>query len=185
MKKLIAYEIKDRELFPLVKSYPEQFPNYPPTLGAVASFGNYKLNIVWDLDTEIIPILKWLGEAKCRELYEKNLCEINGHRIYYRATYVFSVDYAHFYGINRYFPGEDKPESLEGLHKKGCELLEALRVMGLEPTKLSSPIAIWEEYVMKHLDLPTALDMPEEAAEMAWYCSGKIWTEAYQIGYWK
>lgn len=152
-------------------------------LNKLHSQANYKLNILWNLDADIAPLLQQLGAEACMRLHENKICDFNGFRLYYQPTYVFGINYAKFYGIDRFFPDEAEPETLEKLYNKGLELIAALRVMGIVPLKLSSPIAIWEEAVMKHLDLPTALDMPEEAAELAWQCSGKIWTEAYQVGY--
>jgi hypothetical protein len=151
---------------------------------------NY-LNICWDLDSTIVPLLRLLGKERCIKLHKTNKCFYRPYSIFYipakllSVKTVFSKDKANYYDISQYFPDREPPKGVEGVARLGEELLEALDKMGLQPNKLTSPVAIWEQQVMNHLSLPTAWDMPKEAAEYAWRCSGKLWIEAYQIGYWK
>jgi hypothetical protein len=147
------------------------------------------LNIVWDLDASVAPLLKLLGEDRCSKLYRTGKCYLSPFSLFYITGKVFSVKpvfkrpRSSLYDIRPYYPESYYSPSLAHLVGKGEELLEALRLMNLYPRKLTSPIAIWEQCVMNHLNLPTAWNMPREAAEFAWHCGGKLWTEAYKVGY--
>ena len=59
--------------------------------------------------------------------------------------------------------------------------------MGFTSRKLSSPVAIYEDQVLNHIELSTIASsrITKQAAEYAWRCSGKLWIECYKIGYWK
>lgn len=151
---------------------------------------NDTLRVCWDLDATVAPILRMLGSKKCTQLHNTHNCIHENFHLFYIPNKVFSSMHrdnhqkASLYGLQQYFPDKEEPKNIEEVATLGNKLLEALAKMNLYPSKLSSPIAIWEERVMSHLNLPTAWAMPKEAAEYAWYCSGKLWTEAYQIGYW-
>ena len=149
------------------------------------------LHITWDLDATIAPLLKLLGKERCEKLAKTNKCFYRPFSIFYIPGKVFSIkpvfrhEKTNFYDLEQYFPDHNKPDNVFMIAEFGEQLLEALAKMKLYPTKLTSPVAIWEQCVMNHLNLPTGFDAPEEAMEYAWYCSGKLWTEAYQIGYWE
>lgn len=149
------------------------------------------LNICWDLDSTVAPLLRLLGKELCLKLHNTNKCFYRPYSIFYIPSKLFSIktvfskDKANYYDISQYFPDKELPKSIDEVARLGEELLEALGKMGLQPNKLTSPVAIWEQQVMNHLSLPTAWDMPKEAAEYAWKCSGKLWIECYQIGYWE
>ena len=147
------------------------------------------LNICWDLDTAIIPLLKKLTEEQCKKLAETNKCFCRPFRIFYIPGKVFAISAVsdkkqfNLYQIKQYFPEEEEPEEIEGIKVKGLQILEALAEMGMYPEKLTSPVAIYEQSVMKHLSLPDKDCIPKEAAYCAWQCSGKLWIEAFQVGY--
>ena len=153
------------------------------------SEANY--NVAWNLDATVAPLLKELGQKECIKLYNTHKCFARPYSIFYIPSKVFSVKWmagkgsVSLYDIEQYFPDIEEPRSIEEIEKLGIELLEALAIMGITPSKLTSPIAMWEESIMSELDLPTGHDMPRAAAEMAWRCSGKLWIECYAIGYWK
>ena len=144
------------------------------------------LKICWDLDSTVSVFLKLMGINLCRELRATKKCRVNGHRLFYIPDKVFSVSYGRYkcqlYGLEQYFPELSEPD-LEELQGLGMKLLEELKKMGLKPTKLTSPVAIYEENILSKLDLPLAKDMPVEAAEFAYRASGKLWIEAHKIGY--
>jgi len=149
------------------------------------------LSVMWDLDATIAPLLKLLGKEQCQKLLSTNRCFCRPVSVFYIPDKLFSLkpvfmkEKTNFYDLEQYFPDHNKPDNVFMIAEFGEQLLEALAKMKLFPTKLTSPVAIWEQCVMNHLNLPTVFDMPEEAAEYAWYCSGKLWTEAYHIGYWE
>jgi len=71
------------------------------------------------------------------------------------------------------------------LDKLGDQIYATLARIGFKPSKLTSPIAIYEEIQLNHMDLPTVADMPYEVADYAYSASGRLWIEAFQLGYWE
>jgi hypothetical protein len=147
------------------------------------------LNVCWNLEATVAPLLKMLGKELCEKLYKETKCFCRPFSIFYIPSKVFSIKpvFSHkrtnLYDISQYYPDLKEPDSVTEIEKLGHRLMEALAKMNLYPTKLSSPITIYEQCVMSHLNLPTWLDMPDEACEFAINCSNKLWIEAYQIGY--
>jgi len=154
------------------------------------------IKIAWELDTTVAPILKLLGEERCGRLHRTHKCRLSPtESIFYVPSKVFSVDgviiidgkyykaKSSLYDLQQYYPELDEPESLVEMQQLGEKLMYELKKMGLQPSKLTSPVAIYEECVMRRLDLPTVVDMPKEAAEFAYRCSGKLHIEAHQVGY--
>jgi len=156
------------------------------------------IRVAWDLDATVAPLLKLLGKERCGRLHRTHKCRLSStESIFYVPGKVFSVDgvimvdgkyykaKSSLYDLQQYYPELDEPENLVEVQQLGEKLMYELKKMGLVPGKLTSPVAIYEECVMRRLDLPTVVDMPKEAAEFAYRCSGKLWIEAHQIGYWE
>lgn len=153
-------------------------------LERLGSLANSSLKVFWDLDSSIAPLLKLMGYEKCKQLYETKKCKYDKFELFYIPSKVFSIGWTNFYDVEQYFLDNVRPESLEETQELANRLSEALHKMGFKPSKLTSPIAIYEEQVMRCLVLPSGYDIPKEACEMAWKCSGKLWIECYQIGKW-
>ena len=156
------------------------------------------IKVCWELDATIAPILKLLGKERCSRLHRTHKCRLSpAESIFYIPGKVFSIEgvikvddlnyktKASLYDLAQFYPEIEEPENLAGVQALGEKLLYELAKMGLRPDKLTSPVAIYEECVMRELDLPGIASIPKEAAEMAYRCSGRLWVEAYQIGYWK
>ena len=149
------------------------------------------LNTCWDLDAEITPLLKLLGEEKCKKLAETNKCFSRPFTVFYipskllSISPVYSKEQFNLYQLKQYFPDEKEPGELTGIKAKGNQVLEVLAGMGIYPEKLTSPVAMYEQSVMRHLDLPSMKSIPKEAGYYAWQCSGKLWIEAFMLGYWE
>jgi len=147
------------------------------------------IRVCWDLDATVAPVLKLLGEKKCIRVSQTHKCYLAPFNVFYIPGKIFSVthipskDRVSLYNLIQYFPELDEPERLIEVQMLGEKLLYELKKMDLEPTKLTSPVAIYEECIMNNLDLPTVADMPKEAAEFAYRCSGKLWIEAFTLGY--
>lgn len=147
------------------------------------------LKICWDLDATVSAFLRILGKTACRALQTAKKWHQEPFSIFYIPNKVFSVSHVsgrkmNLYGLEQYYPELDEP-SVDDLQALGMKLLKELRKMGFEPTKLTSPVAIYEEGVLSGLDLPTVKDMPKEVAAMAYECSGRLWVECHQIGFWQ
>jgi len=164
--------------------------------GALLEPYEKSIRICWELDATVAPLLKLLGKERCGRLHRTHKCRISStESIFYVPGKVFSVDgvimvdgkyykaKSSLYDLQQYYPELDEPEDLIEVQQLGEKLMYELKKMGLVPSKLTSPVAIYEECVMRRLDLPTVVDMPKEAAEFAYRCSGKLHIEAFQVGY--
>jgi len=149
------------------------------------------IKVCWNLDDTVAPILKLIGKDRCIKLWQEKRYREPPFDLFYVPGKVFSVRHIPtklhclLYGIDQYYTDlSEEPETLDEVVFLGERLMKALGGMGMVPSKLTSPVAIYDECVMSHLDLPRANDMPAQAAEYAWYCAGLNWIEAYQLGYW-
>ena len=144
----------------------------------------------WELDTTVSLFFRLMEEKACEKLRETHKCYLPPFSIFYVPDKVFSINHiptklkANLYELQQYFPELPEPQNTEELVMLGELLLQELGKMGLKPTtKLTSPIAIYDECIMSKMDLPQVKDMPVEAAEMAMRCSGRLWIESHQIGH--
>ena len=148
------------------------------------------IKITWNVDATVSLFLKLLGVLHSSQLWKTKRCHVAPFEVFYVPGKVFSVVHiptkqkANLYGIEQYFPELDEP-SLPEVEALGKKLVDELKKMGMIPTKLTSPVAIYEECVMRHLDLPKLKDIPIEVAEFAYRASGRLWIETHQIGYWE
>ncbi len=129
------------------------------------------LKICWDLDATVAPLLRLLGKTACKGLQTTKKWHEGVFQVFYVVGKVFSVSHVSgarmsLYGLEQYYPDLDEPD-VEGLQALGMKLLKELNKMGFQPTKLTSPVAIYEEAILSKLDLPKITDMPKEVAEAA------------------
>ena len=149
--------------------------------------------ITWNLDTAVAPILKLLGKNRCKDLNKKKKCFYKPYSIFYIPGKVFSVNAVtsgsnrfSLYGIEQYYQYGDVGHDIKTVLAMGNKIIDALKIMKLaNGKKLTSPIAIYEEQVMSHLNLPHVTDMPKHAALSSWICSGRLWIDAMKLGYWE
>jgi len=146
------------------------------------------IKICWDLDSTVAPLLKLLGENACRKLRESKRLFYSPFSLFYVPEKVFIVNHPaakmSLYGIEQYYPELLEPD-VEMVQQLGVKLMGELKKMGMQPTKLTSPIAIYDECVMSKLDLPRLKDIPAKAAEFAYRCAARLDIEAHQVGYWE
>jgi hypothetical protein len=145
------------------------------------------LKVCWDLDQMVSVFLRILGKIACKALKSTKKWHENSFRVFYIPNKVFSISHVsglkcNLHGLEQYYPDLDEPD-VEGLQALGMKLLKELNRMGFYPTKLTSPVAIYEEAILSKLDLPKITDIPKEVASMAYECSGRLWVEAMCLGY--
>jgi len=146
------------------------------------------IKICWDLDATVSLFLKLLGVAQCLKLKNTKRGHIAPFSIFYIPEKVFSVEHiptkerVNLYGLEQYYPELPEPDLAE-VQMLGELLLKELKKMGLEPTKLTSPVAIYEEGAMKKMDLPKLKDMPLPAASFAYRAAGRLWIETHCLGF--
>ena len=172
--------------------------DFSDLLGALLEPYERAIRICWELDATVAPILKLLGEERCGRLHRTHKCKLSPNEgIFYVPGKVFSVDgiirvdnlnykaKSNLYDLQQYYPELDEPEELAEVQALGEKLMYELKKMGLVPSKLTSPVAVYEECMMRRLDLPSVADMPKEAAEFAYRASGKLWIEAHTLGFYE
>lgn len=148
------------------------------------------IKVCWDLDATVAPILRLLGKENCRKLYDTRSLRIPPFSFFYYPGKVFGVRHIptkvaiFLYGIDQYYPDASEPAQVKEVQWLGEYLMETLHKMGFDPEKLTSPVAIYESCAMRNFAVPTVKHMPKEAALYAKHCSGRLWIEAYQVGYW-
>lgn len=152
------------------------------------------INLVcWDLDREVSVLLKRLSKTQLIELQKTAKTSYKDHRIFYINGKLFSITgYDSFrprniYHIEQYYPDHEDVTDLQEVLNLGNNIQSALKIMGMQSNKLSSPVAIYEDCVLNHIELPTikSSNITKEAAQFAWRCSGKLWIECYKIGHYE
>lgn len=146
------------------------------------------MKIFWDMDDALAPVFQKLGVPACRELASPSHTYKD---LFYIPSKIFRIgdgkSMSFFYDLSQYFIDQPEPDTAEEIAGYGIEVLEAYRSMGHNPRKLTSPVAIYEEEVLKHAKIPTAANVPEEYSGIIDYaleCTGRLWIQAYQIGHW-
>jgi len=149
--------------------------------------GEFK--VAWDLELFAAPMLRLLPLDYLQKLYEKGQVWIreSGHSITYnpkKSLYLtLGSNRAKLYHLKQFFGDtEPEPASLRGVAQKGELLLRELRDVGVEPKRLSSPVALIDD-LLDEVDYPNFEELPDEVGQMAWECCAKPWTEATKIGF--
>lgn len=149
-----------------------------------------ELKVCWDLDQVASLIIRLLPMIRVRELAGPSHQSGN---IFYIPSKVLSIETeghkSYIYHLAQYYDDESDPNDPMVVHAKTKDLLEAFWAMGLNPYKLTSPIAVYEASVLDHLTIPTILDLPnvkdadiDELIEWSEQCIPKDWLEAYILG---
>ncbi len=92
---------------------------------------------------------------------------------------------ANLYNLRQFYPGQPQPQTIADIEQAAKDVLLAFRRMGLQPTKLTSAVAVYQD-ILAHMSVPRACDVPEESLEALTYAANDIkeWREVFQIGHW-
>lgn len=147
------------------------------------------IKVCWELDVFIAPILKLLNSQALTDLAKTKRCHLPPFSLFYVPGKVFSVEHipsklkANIYGLDQYFPDFDEVPNVSNLVALCSELMEVLEAMDMKSArKLTSPVAICADSILKKIDMPTLKDIKPEIAELAYMTSARLWIEAHQIG---
>lgn len=169
------------------------------TKDEVAEEGVQVIKICWDLNATIAPLLKLLGKDNCRKLHETKRLKVDAYSLFYvpdkifcaklippvkRGDDLFQLE-CKLYDLSQYYPDIEQSPSVIELQELGKDLLKTLSKMYLKTTKLTSPIAIYEDAILSKMNLPKITDIPKPVAEYAYQCSRRLWIESYKMGYFK
>lgn len=173
--------IKSDNVNDLINFLNEPFPEY------------LAIKVFWDLDTSLAPILRRLGISACRQIAGDTHTYKN---LFYIPSKLFRIDkdghLSFFYHLSQYYPDDPEPDDPDIVCGLAQNVIDAFKAMGLNPKKLTSPVAIYESEVLSHMHIPTIMNIPgehEEIVEYAEQCIGfpdhlHFWIQAYQIGHW-
>jgi len=154
----------------------------------------FAIKVFWDLDSGLSPVLRKLGIPACKQL--AGASHTYGG-LFYIPSKLFRIQQekrlSFFYHICQYYsdetPDQTDPETIAGMAQN---VIDGFKAMGLNPKKLTSPVAIYEKEVLEHMNIPTIMNIPgnhEEIIRYAEDCMGfpdrlHFWITAYQVGHW-
>ena len=147
------------------------------------------IKVCWDLDATVSLILRLMGEKACHDLQKRKRAYMPPFNIWYYPGKVFILRHiptgqkCNLYGLEQYYPELPDPGAVDEVQMLGVKLMRELEKMGMVPTKLTSPIAIYDQCVMSKLDLPKLKDIPGKCAEYAYRTAGRLWIEAHKLGW--
>jgi len=164
------------------------------------------IKVVWDVRAFLKPVLDLLPSDMAKKLIQGGRIEFEGFRVWLGQTRhgnmlgVSYKEYKHIRGnihernvydqdifeLKQYFPGESEPANLYGIKEKGDYILTVLEKMGLNPTRLTSAAAIYQECVLDKMPIPTIWNMPEESYPMMEMCANYVreWHGDYESKNW-
>lgn len=144
--------------------------------------------VVYDLDDFVRTFALLLPKNLGKKLLEGGRIILpDNTRLFYQPARIFAITYVNevsFYGLRRY--SEAQVNTPCELLKLGQRVIEAYKILGMIPTKLSSPVAVFSEY-LSGLDFPRACDLPDNALPMTILASEHMteeWREVFKLGYW-
>jgi len=157
----------------------------------------YALKVFWNLDYAVAKLLKILDVSSFKgELLSRNeKITVDDFELTYGKDKFFSMKQGK--GSGRPFiafsntviwhnqPVDELQHDKEyGINKaiiarnSALEVYNAMCKVGCKPTKLTSPVGIWEKDVLSKMDLPTIDYIPKEAGQFAESCYVGGWFEA-------
>lgn len=172
----------------------------PPTYSVPSS---RIVRAVWSLDSSFGPLLASLGlQASQVVSLGPNKQRMtfpdcpDAYITYYIPGKLFSIKRyltrgwgpeATYYGVDQFFEGVDFDPS-STIQSRLDMLVSGLAELDVYPSKFTSPISVYEEYLKSHpLDLPTAADIPEASIgvlDAALACD-HLWVSNYQVGHYQ
>lgn len=156
---------------------------------------DYTLKVMWDLDADLAPILRLMGEKALKELAGKDhktwLKDLRCS-IHYIPSKVFTLRYGRYkaiiFNISQFFPEMDsEPQTAVDVMGAANTILDEFEKLGFVPLTLASPVAVFREHRLRDLNPPKITELPKAYKPLAFFAyksSGMAWIEALKIGYW-
>ena len=140
--------------------------------------------VVYNLDN-FVDILTNLLEKKLKDkILEGGRNLIDNRLIYYQVSRILGINHINFYGLKRY--ADTEPLDVHKLFDLANKVVNAYKKMGLEATKLTSPIAVFASK-LNELNFPRSGDLPDNALPLTDACSKVMtreWRDTYKLGHW-
>ena len=154
------------------------------------------IHICWQLPHFADNVLDLLPVKAKRELVTKSKYVYGDTKIFYVDRLLglttrrqlkgnfYRESENNFYGIKRWLlDGADMPDLL-GLEQAGYDILEGLAKLGIQATRLTSPIGVWADKIDPDT-LPTIYNFPDahiDAMDYAFRMAGYEWHKKYKSG---
>jgi len=159
------------------------------------------IKVTWDLEEFTQPMLDLMPYDEQKQLLgEKHRVNHGPFKLYYIPHKIFSINYKwrvrgniydteeqNIYEMKQFFPDdepEDKYDAFE-IADFGRDLLDNLKKIGIVPTRLTSPVAIYQDGVLDNIKIPTIYDLPDYEknkgiAEYAMQVMDREWRTVYK-----
>jgi hypothetical protein len=172
----------------------------------------HPLKVTWNIDGFVSSIIRLFGIGIARQLAStqheyhwqtKIKGDIVDNFIWYLPSKLFIISEtiynpiynkvmevkSYLYHLEQYFEDEPDPIDPITIQSKTQDLINAFHQMGINPYKLTSPVAIYEKEVLDHMKVDTVLDLPrtKDADILIDYAEatiGRLWIENMAIGHW-
>lgn len=143
--------------------------------------------VTWDIDrlfnivSSTLPnefVRDWLKEPSGR------MYSYDNRKLYYKVNKKLGINYIDIFGLRKY--SDEEPKTPQALLELANQVIEAFKYFGVEATKLTSPVAVYES-VLRKVKFPVAGDLPDEAYGLLNVCDQKAWEEwreVYRLGHW-
>ena len=108
---------------------------------------------------------------------------IENRLIYYLQGKMFGLNYINFFDCKRY--ASEPVKNVAELYELGIKVVNAYKKMGLEVTKLTSPIAVFSDKLAS-IPYPRAADLPKSALPLIDSTAKTMtreWREIYRLGH--
>ncbi len=149
----------------------------------------------WNLAEFVKPIFDLLPDENKEDLArDARTVYVAGNR-HYRLFYVprkmlgitFGRHDAEIYDLEHFF-GSDYTvagtgDTAQRIAQAGEYLLESLDKMGMRPSRLVSPVQIFQEVMLSHMQVPTIYSLDDDgldASELAMACLDREWRRTYR-----
>lgn len=140
--------------------------------------------VVWNIDIFVDILSTLLRESLQEQLKSGGRILIDDRLYYYQSGRLFGINHINFYGLNRY---ADKPVTdVNELLNLGNDVVKAYKRIGIEPTKLTSPVSVFAEK-LESIPFSRAFDLSDDALSLI-DATAKVmtreWRDIYKLGYW-
>ena len=165
------------------------------------------IGVFYHLDYAVAQLLRYLKvpETGLRELFETGQLVIKPWIIRYKSKKFLNITYDPNYNLetstgNPNAPFTNLSDMYQWHHNSdltemdvvqyaklaqdiGQEVYSTLADMNLHPKSLVSPVNVFGKEILSTMDLPTVVDIPEEAGLYAYNCLQGSWVEAFKKGH--
>jgi len=119
------------------------------------------LRVFWDMDASLAPIFRLLNVEILKQLQKEKRAAVGKFSLFYMPEKVFTIrsgkNASSYYNLRQYALKED--DDLSGgvieTYYYAKMVYTAFKTLGMTPTKLSSPVAVFTDCFLDHMDLPS------------------------------